>query len=942
MGAPALFRRPDGAVVFVPEDQAGHAESLGFTRESAQSTAADVTAPANDEGGVAGGIAAGIGSGLSGATLGLSDVALGAVLGRGDREAQARARAAHPIISTIGNVVGSVAPALLTGGASAEAEGLSGIQSLARATPAGRIGMLGSRIAESGAGGGLLERTAATATAGATEGALQNAGGYVSDVALGDRDLSAEGFLGAMGKGALYGGVAGGALQLTGEGLTAARRMFPASEMTTAGAANARRAATSEISSSLDDTTTLIQQSDSRLGRLGAQEEAASPSFRQKMDEIRLKAAQDVADAKVATARARQGGAEMAMKSNAERVLKAEAAASSKPAMDFLRRFETPAIEDVAAAGIQEATHAELAKVNPEAAKIVAASTEAKSSAAAMRDWLDKYGGDSAVAYDTATVAGKKAKTDAFLKGANPDDPAIAHFLGDPENTGVRIGGAGSTEMRKAANAAGAEAAQRAFTPALADAANVSGSGTEMMVRARYASAKAAAKAQDAVHTLGIRTPTGAEILAGNPAAKIERAAATTPAAQIDRALRAGPTDLADEIATTAPMITRHEAAHADLSEMMGQEAPTTSQARAAGFRAGQQQATAKSQAQVGAVVDGVTKQPGLASRVLGRVGDAGSTYEALRMMGVPLPDPHSIPVVGPLLSLYLKAKVLGRFRGKGGGDLLATAEGTIAGKAAVTRQRIYGAVDAMLGAGAKAATKAAPAIGGAAALGYKLFDDGESKAPAPYSSKPADGEIGDLYTARLAELSSAMQPGAIEKAVKSRISTSDPTILASIISAETRKLKYLYNAAPKPDAMPLPGHPPQLPSKAEMLAFGQIAAAAHDPAAIFERVAQGGTARSSEIDLVKNVYPQLYADAQKKLVDMMSTADTRQSYARRIAISALIGLPMDSTMSPAHAAYLQAGNASPAMPTSPVQMPHPTLTSSISIGDRTLTRLDR
>ncbi len=407
--------------------------------------------------------------------------------------------------------------------------------------------------------------------------------------------------------------------------------------------------------------------------------------------------------------------------------------------------------------------------------------------------------------------------------------------------------------------------------------------------------------------------------------------------------------DVNEDIASIAPKITRYEAAKAAVTESLGEKASPDAVAHAQQFRAAQQTAahanaaaTARTVESIDASARGVPAEhlPSGKPRIggLSKIADFGASYEMLRTIGVPLPDPKSIPVIGPILSAFLKAKMLLKFAGKSGGSFAATAEGTIAAKAVETQNRIRAAVGQMVDSTATGISKRAGDLGGAAALGYKLFDDGKKK-PAPYSSAPSVGELGDLYRDRLDELSSAMQPGAISQAVKSRINTSDPTILDAIIASETRKLQYLYSAAPKPDSIPLPGHPPQLPSRAEMLTFGNVVAAAHDPSAIFERVAQGGNARPNEIDCVRNCYPQLFAQAQRKLIDLLSKADAPQPYLRRVAISSLLGIPMDQTMIPAHAAYLQAASVpAPAPPSAP----HPALTSSVSIGDRTLTRLDR
>src|SRR6185437_5647136 len=98
---------------------------------------------------------------------------------------------------------------------------------------------------------------------------------------------------------------------------------------------------------------------------------------------------------------------------------------------------------------------------------------------------------------------------------------------------------------------------------------------------------------------------------------------------------------------------------------------------------------------------------------------------------------------------------------------------------------------------------------------------------------------------------------------------------------------------------------------------------------------------RPSEVDCVRACYPQLYAAAQAKLVDMLAKADAPLPYMRRVAISALTGIPLDPTLTPDRAMSLQSGYKAPP-PQAPIPAPHPSLTSSIAVGDRTLTRLDR
>ncbi len=950
---PALMRRKDGTPVWMPDEQVSHAESLGMVRQASSDVANDLTPVEDTEGGAGGAVKAGLSSVASGATLGLSDVALRGILNRGDLESVRRAREEHPIVSTIGTMVGAIAPAVLTGGESAAAEA----PSLLSALPSAKLARIGSRIVEGGDGAGVVGRAAASATAGAAEGALQNAGSYVSDVALGDRKLSADGFIGAMGQGALWGGVAGGALQLTSEGMTAARRLFPGAETTAEAATAARHAATSEIAASLEDSSALATKAEAQLRDLGAQEELTNPTYRQRVQEIKLRAAQDVADAQVARAKAQAAGAELTTKSKAARLAKAEAAAKTKPVMNWLDSFTASApLEEGASrvvsgemsgdgllakltatkqgldAGskLSELTNAELAKVNPAARKINDALVESRSSADAMRSWLAKYGGDSAVAYDAASPALRKAKIADWAKGAGDDDPAAAHFLNDPvRDDTYRLGPNASPEARKAANAAGADAAHAAFTPALAEATNVSGSGTEAMARARYASQRAAAKAQDEVHT-AFRAPTGDEILGASPTAKIGKALAAHPATR------------AEEIVEAAPVITKHEAAHANLTEALGPNASPASQARAGAFRDAQRESTSKAQDQIALTADAIDKAApqSLGKRMLAKAGDAGATYEALRMMGVPLPDPHSLPVIGPLLSVYLKAKVIGRLGGKVG----ATAEATIATKAAATRQRIYAAADAMLAGGAKATRAAAAVSGGAAAaLGHSLFAGPDAKSP-PYSSEPKLGELGELYLARASEIDAATKPGAIAASVKARIMTSDPEALQEIVATKERQLQFLSSKMPRPNGPPSPLEGRiWLPAKADLQQWAKLVGATEDPAGVLERAGKGG-ASADEIDAVKTVYPSLYADAQRHVIEALADGKGHDlPQPQRAALSRAWGLPLDMSMQTGHAAFLQAGY----QPTTPAPQPsapmgQPTITGPINLGQRMMPRLDQ
>src|SRR5690606_37576409 len=204
---------------------------------------------------------------LSGATIGLSDIVLGQTLSDEAREELNLAREFNPGLDLASNIIGGIAPALLTGGASSGVTAASaaktgasvaarqatkstvgtalrsGLGATARtiSAPARYLDELG--LATEQAVGRVLGETAETALGrvgqtaakwagrGAVEGAVFDAGTELGKSVLQDGEINAEKILAALGRmpeGALYGGVGGGLLggtgKLTLEGLSKAKK----------------------------------------------------------------------------------------------------------------------------------------------------------------------------------------------------------------------------------------------------------------------------------------------------------------------------------------------------------------------------------------------------------------------------------------------------------------------------------------------------------------------------------------------------------------------------------------------------------------------------------------------------------------------------------------------------------------------------------------------
>lgn len=274
------FRGPDGRVVYVPEAEADRYRTGGEYQEVgdvAAGAAQNRIAPTDN--GVLGSVGATVSSALSGATLGASDWLLKGVLTKGQFEQLAQDRADNPWLSGAGQTVGMIAPALVSGGA---------------VTPAGALGRVAAEgIEASRAVGGAAGVAGQLAVAGG-EGALQNAGIYLSDVALGDRDLTAEGINGALGTGLLFGAAGIPVGYGIEAGTIAARRMFARYAQGGAQAASDAAAAwTEQAQRHLEGFDQAADLAKAKLAEAQAAREAAGLQ--------RLRASAEMADARAFT-----------------------------------------------------------------------------------------------------------------------------------------------------------------------------------------------------------------------------------------------------------------------------------------------------------------------------------------------------------------------------------------------------------------------------------------------------------------------------------------------------------------------------------------------------------------------------------------------------------------------------------------------------------------
>lgn len=932
-----VLRGPQGDVVEVPIEEAAQLVDRGYRAEQSGEKAGRLLDVANDEtyDGAAGAVNTFLVRGAGAASLGLTDAIMSELGGEDSIRARKAMEARHEGAAIAGTITGAVAPGLLGAGF----------------VPAGAASKLGARIAGAGKASGSLGKAGYAAAGAATEGAIQNAGAYITDVALGDRELSADGFVGAMGKGALFGGAAGGALSVGSSALTAARRLFPKTEITAAAVQKAERAAIDEVAASLDDTASLKATAREQLAQRRALAASTDPEIAAKLDEIKAARQREViAKAETATVKAERAelaaskakaGLEKAKTPRAERAAKvadgvAKGAAEpivmpsaaddadslleqqlrgTKAKLDAGATIgdvnaQNPTFRAPGARGMEDEMNAVIAASDPEAAKLVAALDEAEQSTTALDGWLAKYGKGSNV-----SKAERKMATEDWI--ANARNKGDGWQTKVPEGEG-NIGLARGREMEWRGSEEGRLAA-------------------EARINAKVAPAER--EAADAAASKLFKNQRGEDIAD----AVVDARPVVDADSALTSALKSKTDDIDDDIADAATTIGRHESAQADLADALGQYANPRAVQRATALREAQSAAETKAAQAAADTASDIDKAmntvslpgvKGAGREGLGRATDAATAWEALHMMGVPMPDPRDIPVVGPVLSLFLKARVIGKTFGRFGGKVVETAETAIASKAASVQQRAYAAIDALVAGTAKGLQKAAPHAGGAAAvLGHVLFDDradGERK-----SAPVVKGDLGKLYEARADELARSQQPGAIAAAVRDRVRASDPEIVAAITAAQERKLGFLYEKMPKADAPSVMTGRQWMPAKLSIQTWSKYVEAAEDPAAVLEDAAAGRAVSMEAAETLRTVYPRLYQEAQKRLIQQATTGEAKIPFARRVQLSLLFELPMDSSMDPAYAGYLQSAYQPKPVSQQPAVAPpgQPTIAAPVNLG---------
>lgn len=1020
------LRGPDNTIIDVDDRDVGFYSARGWTPETVETqlSATQQTAEENIDTGIVGAIDAGVTSFASGATLGLTDV-LGASLSTGNElETARRNRADNALISGVANFAGSLAPAFAAPG------------SLLARTPAGLIGGASLEAVNAGRAIGGFRGTAQVIGAGGAEGAISNAGSYLADVALADKDVSAEGLSAALGNGFKFGAAfSAGALGIE-KGTIAARRLFakPADALDDASAA---ATATSDWERKSQET-------------LQANEDAAAAARRQ-LDEAR--AAREAADVarKQASASVVEQKAALQRQMPTERVgipehsaLRDELTKTGKPGIvqmhpadELLERGWLEPAGPMQDAGALENARKAIARgerptINmmvgpsgkltverggPELMAMIEAGRPVKVrwswDLEPADNWKFVSRGKSAID-ETAAIDAVRKKiiageipgelgpfTDAGLESAVERTMKRQAAKADTLETVVAEyddAKRALDEMKRRIEAREIEGEMGPFTPqGLEMAAQREIERRAAMAATPAAPPVAATAAADAAPRGRVRVKAAPpqssrtlEELLAETTAKLGEGATI---ADLNAAAKApSKASLADEIDDAAKVMTRYEKAAAAITEAVGDDAPEAAKLAAKSLREAEDAAERKLMESTTQALDDAAEMGPVAPSARERLDRARSARaeadvsyakakaaeadaaigerqarEALKktkdeikasMPQAPevdadplggFPDPSAIPVIGPLLSGYLKYRVA-KAAAKGGRVPL-TPKTKAAAFAAKAKSAIFSAVDKSLGIGAKAAAGAQRATGAATvgasdisdAMTSRAFDDGEPDAQ--------DGATLQQKTAvRMREVAyAATNPQAVAQRVRRELrGIHDPEIIAATIAHQQAKYAHLNDTAPKrPPENPF-ARREWSPPAALAMQWGRRLEVANDPLAAFEAL-EKKCLTPEAAETLRVVYPALFAQARSRMIALASNIEKPLPYRAMLQNSLLFDVPLSSSMEPSNMKILSVAHsdaseppADPFAPPAPPAPPTPSIAAGANLTSMFQADLDR
>jgi methylphosphotriester-DNA--protein-cysteine methyltransferase len=140
-------------------------------------------------------------------------------------------------------------------------------------------------------------------------------------------------------------------------------------------------------------------------------------------------------------------------------------------------------------------------------------------------------------------------------------------------------------------------------------------------------------------------------------------------------------------------------------------------------------------------------------------------------------------------------------------------------------------------------------------------------------------------------------------------VAEASPQLADGMTATAVRGVQYLASTLPAADTPALfdgGAIMGQLePSQWEVDAFLRRFEAVEDPLSILDRAADGSL-HVEHREAVQAVYPEIYADMQARLTEVIGQLDTRPPYDVRLQLGTLMGVPADRTLEPSFIAAMQ------------------------------------
>jgi GNAT superfamily N-acetyltransferase len=288
------------------------------------------------------------------------------------------------------------------------------------------------------------------------------------------------------------------------------------------------------------------------------------------------------------------------------------------------------------------------------------------------------------------------------------------------------------------------------------------------------------------------------------------------------------------------------------------------------------------------------------------------------------LPNANDIPVVGPLLSVYLKyravAGALGKLGIRVGGPVA-----NIARTAASTQDRAAQAVQLLV----RGAEKGAPVVRRSAApltstlsrpLWDPVEDDAPAKAPARPATdrdvKPAKKDPQKLFEKRQEEiLRATADPEATKREIAASV-PAPPALANAIAEAMYRRFDFLLGVMPQDPRPPMLKPTPYQYPIAELRRFADALWAVTEPLSVLDDLMVGAVSPIAAKAL-REVFPRFYQQIQEELIEQVATSSKPIPYERKGNLALVFDVALDGTMTPEYRAarqqeYVMAAQAAP------------------------------